>query len=78
MTGHVVAHVHLDGRRRLEFEVREEAGHLLKPVERRAGPLGELSQLLLWQIAVPMLNVVEFLNDHRNSASVRRCPFSMG
>ena len=77
MTGHVVAHVHLDGRRRLEFEVREEAGHLLKPVERRAGPLGELSQLLLWQIAVPMLNMVEFLNDHRNSASVRRCPFSL-
>ena len=64
VAGHVVADVHLDGRRRLELEVREEAGDLLQAIERRACPFGELAQLLLRKVAMPVLDVVEFLNDH--------------
>jgi hypothetical protein len=64
MAGHVVADEHLGGGRWRELEVGKETRHLLEPVERRAGPLGELSQLRLGQEPMPVLDVVEFLDYH--------------
>jgi hypothetical protein len=71
MAGHVMADAHLDAWRGLEPEVGKEARHLLEPVERRAGPLRQAPQLLSGQVAVVMLDPVEFLDDHRRQTRGR-------
>ena len=71
MASHVVADAHLHARRGLEPEVGKEARHLLEPVERRAGPLRQAPQLLPGQVAVVMLDPVEFLDDHRRQTRGR-------
>ena len=71
VAGHVVADEHLDRRRRRPAEVRKEARDLLQPVERRAGAFGELAEFRLGQVPVPVLNVVQFLNDHGPTVRLR-------
>ena len=65
---HVTCHVtaHRDGHRRwrLEVEVRKKTCHLLEAVERRAGAFREAAQFRLRQVAVIVLDAVEFLDDH--------------
>ena len=64
VAGHVVAYEDLGGRRRGELEVGEETRHFLQAIERGAGPLGEFSQFRVGQKAMPVLDLVQFLDDH--------------
>ena len=60
-----MADAHLHARRGFELEMGKEARHLLESVKRRAGPLRETPQLFSGEVAVVMLDPVEFLDDHR-------------
>src|SRR5437588_240989 len=48
-------------------EVGEEAGDLLDAVERRPADGGELLQLGVGEVAVPVLDLAEALHDHAES-----------
>ena len=63
MARHVAAHAHFGARRRLQEEVRIEAGDRLQPEERHVEPLRERAQLSLGQVAVGPLDAAEFVED---------------
>ena len=71
VAGHVMADAHLHARRGFELEMGKEARHFLEPMERRAGSLRQAPQFLPGQVAVVMLDPVEFLDDHRRQTRGR-------
>ena len=67
---HVAADLHVHLRPRLEPVMREEAGDLVDPVQRRLGRDRQLAKLALREPAAPMLDLAQFLDDHRWAARV--------
>ena len=63
----VAADVNFDIRRRLQPEVREEADHLVNPVQRDIEPGREALDLLPWQVANSLLDRTKLLDEHEIS-----------
>ena len=78
VAGHVAADGDLDLRPFAEPVVREEAGDLVDPAERRPGRGGQLAKLALREPAASMLDLAQFLDDHRSIRSVTVGPATTG
>jgi len=65
VTGDVPADEDFDLGASIELIMREKAGDLVQSVERHAGPFGAGPKFLGGQVAKPLLDRVEFLDDHR-------------
>ena len=64
---HVAADLDFGRGRRLQLVVREEARHFVQAVQRLADPLREGPELVLRQVAVLVLDLMEFLDDHERT-----------
>jgi hypothetical protein len=74
VAAHVPADADLDPRRLVPLlaEVREEPGDFLDAVERHAGLAGDRGQLGVRQVAEPVLDLVQPLDDHSGRTPRRK------
>src|SRR5438067_398690 len=71
MAGHVAADLDFNSGRFFQAIERVITGYLVNPVQRHACPLGEGAKLVFLEIAVPILDVMQLLNDHYRLPSFR-------